>query len=257
MVSGVCARSSFRIQGRSLLVFVLAPKPPYGSWLKELDAWLIRSKGFFAGRPIVFDLSHQHPTHSEFQALIGELRTREIAVIGVEGIDADWLGQGLVPVAGTGQSWMAQATGEPADQPTVPAKTPSPQATKAPEISDAPEAIEVPRRPKPASLLLESPVRSGQSIVFPEGDVTVIGSLASGAEIVAGGSIHVYGTLRGRAIAGAAGDKGARIFCNRLDAELMAIAGLYKTADEMGAHLRGSPAQARHDRGALLVTTLS
>ena len=61
-------------------------------------------------------------------------------------------------------------------------------------------------KPKPTSLLLESPVRSGQSIVFTDGDVTVLGSVGSGAEIVAGGSIHIYGTLRGRAMAGVNGN---------------------------------------------------
>ena len=78
---------------------------------------------------------------------------------------------------------------------------------------------------KPASLLIETPVRSGQSIVFTEGDVTVLGSVASGAEIVAGGSIHVYGALRGRAMAGVTATPRARIFCRKLEAELLAIDG--------------------------------
>src|SRR5262245_63453301 len=59
-------------------------------------------------------------------------------------------------------------------------------------------AAEPPQRQEPSSLLLESPIRSGQSVIFPYGDVTVLGSVASGAEVVAGGSIHVYGALRGR-----------------------------------------------------------
>ena len=84
---------------------------------------------------------------------------------------------------------------------------------------------------KPTSLLLDSPVRSGQSIVFPEGDVTVLGSVGSGAEIVAGGSIHVYGTLRGRAMAGVNGNSSARIYCQKIEAELLAIDGYYQTAE--------------------------
>ena len=63
--------------------------------------------------------------------------------------------------------------------------------------------------------------------------MTVVGSVASGAEVVAGGSIHVYGTLRGRAIAGSTGNADARIFCRKLEAELLAIDGLYRTADDM------------------------
>ena len=76
---------------------------------------------------------------------------------------------------------------------------------------------------KKASLFVEKPVRSGQSVVFTDGDVTVIGSVGSGAEVIAGGSIHVYGTLRGRAIAGVTGDECARIFCRRAEAEFLAI----------------------------------
>jgi septum site-determining protein MinC len=82
-------------------------------------------------------------------------------------------------------------------------------------------------------------VRSGQSLFFPEGDVTIVGSVASGAEIVAGGSIHVYGILRGRAMAGTMGNPAARIFCRKLEAELIAIDGFYKTAEDMDPDLRG------------------
>ena len=80
--------------------------------------------------------------------------------------------------------------------------------------------------------------------------MTVVGSVASGAEIVAGGSIHVYGTLRGRAIAGLLGNARARIFCRRLEAELLAIDGVYSTADEHGpgaARPRGAGVARRRD----------
>ena len=78
-------------------------------------------------------------------------------------------------------------------------------------------------------------MRSGQSIIFPEGDVTVLGSVGSGAEIVAGGSIHIYGTLRGRAMAGVNGNTTARIYCQKIEAELLAIDGFYQTADDIDA----------------------
>ena len=92
--------------------------------------------------------------------------------------------------------------------------------------------------------MLQDPVRSGQSVVFEEGDVTVLGSVGSGAEIVAGGSIHIYGTLRGRALAGATGNSKARIFCHKIEAELLAIDGYYRTADDINASLRNRPVQA-------------
>jgi septum site-determining protein MinC len=102
-------------------------------------------------------------------------------------------------------------------------------------------------RGKTIALVIENSIRSGQTIEFPDGDVTVIGSVSSGAEIIAGGSIHVYGTLRGRAIAGTSGDQTARIFCQDLDAELLSIDGRYRVADNFDPKLRGRPIQARLD----------
>jgi septum site-determining protein MinC len=102
-------------------------------------------------------------------------------------------------------------------------------------------------RAKTVALVIENSIRSGQTIEFPDGDVTVIGSVSSGAEIIAGGSIHVYGTWRGRAIAGTSGDQTARIFCQDLDAELLSIDGRYRVADNFDPKLRGRPVQARLD----------
>jgi septum site-determining protein MinC len=93
--------------------------------------------------------------------------------------------------------------------------------------------------------------------MFPDGDVTVVGSVASGAEIIAGGSIHVYGALRGRAIAGSTGNPKARIFCRSLEAELLAIDGLYKTADDMDAQYRSRPVQAWLSGDAILMAALN
>jgi septum site-determining protein MinC len=110
---------------------------------------------------------------------------------------------------------------------------------------------------EPTSLLLDSPVRSGQSIFFPSGDVTVLGSVASGAEIVAGGSIHVYGTLRGRAMAGASGgNRQARIFCSRIEAELLAIDGFYRTIDDLEESLCARPVQAWLEGETLMISAI-
>src|SRR5690606_18408122 len=97
--------------------------------------------------------------------------------------------------------------------------------------------------PGATTLVIDSPVRSGQSIHHPHGDVVILGSVASGSEILAGGSIHVYGTLRGRAFAGATGNDKARIFCRKNEAELLAIDGWYRTAEDMEASAWGRPIQ--------------
>ena len=113
-----------------------------------------------------------------------------------------------------------------------------------------------PTRPAVTSLVIASSVRSGQTVEFPDGDVTVIGSVGSGAEIVAGGSIHVYGTLRGRAIAGSLGDQKARIFCQNLQAELLSIAGGYRLAENFDPKLRGRAIQAHLDGMGMALTPL-
>jgi len=106
------------------------------------------------------------------------------------------------------------------------------------------------------SIVIREPVRSGQSVIFPEGDVTVIGSVASGAEVIAGGSVHIYGTLRGRAMAGSIGNASARIFCRKLEAELVAIDGIYKMAEDMAPNLRGQAVQLWLEDDAIMAEKL-
>jgi septum site-determining protein MinC len=228
--------SSFRFRGRSFLALALAPELPIADWLRELDGWLRRSEGFFAGRPVVLDLSGVKLTKYDFAGLIAELEARGIRLMGIEGADPTWLGPGLPPLLKGGRT----AGGIDVPNPPAPAKAairrgPTPQAT---------------------SLLLDGPVRSGQTVAFPNGDVSVVGPVASGAEIVAGGSIHVYGALRGRAMAGATGNSRARIFCSKIEAELLAIDGLYKTADAIEADLRGRPIHAWLDGDKIRVVAL-
>jgi len=214
------------------MAFVLAPEPPIGDWLAELDAQIERSSGFFVGRPLVLDLSGLALAKPDIASLLADLQARDVRIMGVEGVDPDCLGPGLPPLLRGGR-----ATGGTAE--TLEASDGPPAAAQAPPF-----------------LLLDSPVRSGQSVVFPNGDVTIVGSVASGAEVVAGGSIHVYGTLRGRAIAGSSGNPRARIFCRRSEAELLAIDGWYKTADDMSRHLHGRPIQAWLENDAIMVAAL-
>jgi len=132
----------------------------------------------------------------------------------------------------------AMRGGRPAPDIEVPADKPAAETEKTTIVRQEAQIVRT-----PASMIVREPVRSGQSVIFPEGDVTVIGSVASGAEIIAGGSVHIYGALRGRALAGSVGNPEARIFCRRLEAELLAIDGVYKTADDMAPNLRGQAVQ--------------
>jgi septum site-determining protein MinC len=216
------------MRGRTFLALVLAPDPPLAGWLVDIDAWIERSPGFFVGRPIILDVAALSLGKLELADLIADLHAREIRIMGVEGTDPSWLGLGMPPLVSNGR-----------------------QAGLI-EVLEAPVPSEISSPPQQAtSLLIDSSVRSGQSLVFSKGDVTVVGSVASGAEIVAGGSIHIYGALRGRASAGSNGDSDARIFCQKFEAELLAIGGLYTTVDSVEAHLRGRPVQAWLDRNTM------
>ena len=97
--------------------------------------------------------------------------------------------------------------------------------------------------PTPAHLVLvDKPVRSGQQVCALQGDIVVLQHTSAGSELLAAGSVHVYGSLRGRVLAGILGDTQARIFCQKLEAELVAIAGRYRLLDEVDTPLKGHPA---------------
>ena len=226
-------RKSIRFCGRSFLAFVLTPEPPIYAWLANLDEWSSQFAGYFAGKPVVLDVSAVTLSNGAIVQLVNELQRRNIRIMGLEGIEQSELGPELPPVLKGGR---AVTVAEPPE-----AAPPDPQ----------------PHQKEPASLLLESPVRSGQSIVFPDGDITVLGSVASGAEIMAGGSIHVYGALRGRAFAGLAGNSRARIFCNKVEAELLAIDGHYRIADDIESSLRSQPIQAWLKDNEMFITPLN
>jgi len=102
-----------------------------------------------------------------------------------------------------------------------------------------------------------APVRSGQQVYAQNRDLTVCAMVGAGAEVIADGSIHIYGALRGRALAGASGQENARIFCREFNAELVAVAGTYKVLEEVPRHLIGKPVQVRLDNGKLLIEELS
>jgi septum site-determining protein MinC len=241
----VQSRISFRLLGRSFLAFVLAPERPLDEWLMELDRKVGSSLNFFANRPIVLDLTSIAPTKMEAEDIVAHLEYRDLRLIAVEGVAADWFPEQLAPIPGTMQPVGMFA---PREDSRLLQPEPPQIVTRQPAADG---------NSKCAALLIDEPVRSGQIITYLDGDVTVIGSVASGAEIIAGGSIHVYGALRGRAFAGANGNSGARIFCNKFDAEILVIDGLYQTADDFDRSLHGTQVQARLDHGIMNIRTMN
>jgi septum site-determining protein MinC len=224
-----------RLKGRSFLALALTPELPVADWLVRLDDLAARSAGFFLRRPVVLDIDGLDIDRQELRELVEQLSSRNVRVMGIEGARTSQLGPDMPPAMTDGRpaaDFEAPAESEKADKDAIDsvesaAPVPAPQQS----VTAAP------------SLIVSRTVRSGQSIFFPEGDVTIVGSVGSGAEVVAGGSIHVYGALRGRAMAGSTGNAEARIFCRKLEAELIAIDGFYKTAEDMEPELRGKAGQ--------------
>ena len=244
-------RHSFRFRGRNFLALVLRPASPVSQWLTELDDWLVRSPGFFNGKPLILDLAGVSLERPEIAGLIRELAGRSVRIMGIEGVEAARLDDSLPPLLTGGRTLgaveAAEAISPAPASPEAAAKTGGASDGKLAAAPDASHrggaAAPSPSRQLP-SMLIETPVRSGQAVINPDGDVIVLGSVASGAEVIAAGSIHVYGTLRGRALAGAYGNESARVFCRRYEAELIAIGEYYKAIEDIESQLRQKPVQA-------------
>lgn len=266
-----------KFKGKSFIAIVLSPEPPFTDWLQEIDRIIVRSPGFFIDRPIILDVRGSKIPIDELEQLLEELSSRSIRVMGIDGVAGTRLKPGMPPSFSGGRlasdidvptPSASDASRDDAEEPAAEktaakpeksAETPKPAAKSNGKASRAPaDALAAPASVvSGSSIVITEPVRSGQSILHPEGDVTVIGSVSSGAEIIAGGSIHVYGALRGRALAGVSGKDCARIFCSKLDAELVSINGLYKVADDFDGALRNAPAQIRFEDETLVFEGLN
>lgn len=238
---------TLKFRAQSLLAYVLEPVPPLADWFLALDAWLARSPTFFIARPVILDMAALDISLKEYRELLSDLARRHIRVMGAENVGRGLVGPHLPPVLSGGRTIDAPTLRE--DAPASPEE----EAPAAREETQAKSATTAGAN----SLIVDGNVRSGQSIVHPDGDVTVIGRVASGAEIVAGGSVHVYGALQGRVIAGISGSQSARIFCTEARAELLCIGGAYVTAESTSSEMEGRSLEARLDGDELKLRILS
>lgn len=218
---------TLQIRGRSFMALILLPEAPLEPWLAALDEQLARAASYFTNKPVVVNLSQLVEPEAHLLPLLGALESRGLKIVSVEHGPAGLLAE---------TKWA-----------TLPDLRPRTEG------EDSALAIPDDALPPPSgnSLVIDKPVRSGQQIMWEHGDVVVLGALASGAEIVAGGSIHIYGALRGRAIAGMREGLEAHIFCRKLEAELLAIDGIYETAEDWDGKLNGKPAHIRLIDGKL------
>jgi septum site-determining protein MinC len=234
MTAHVSPTQNMSFRARSLLAFVLEPTPPVSEWIGALDGWLARSPSFFASKPVILELAGLEISLEEYRELLNGLARRQIRVMAVENPARALVGPDLPPVVTGGRAVNALTVAE----------------------EDATPAAVAPKpKERTNSLIVDANVRSGQSIVH-EGDVTIVGRVASGAEIVAGGSVHIYGALQGRVIAGISGLPGARIFCREARAELLCIGGAYLTAENMNPKTEGRCLEARLDGEKLEIRIL-
>ncbi|MCQ8873207.1 septum site-determining protein MinC [Mesorhizobium sp. LMG17149] len=254
---------SIRFRARSFVAFTLTPEAPLDVWLEGLDHWIGNSPGYFAGRPVVLDLNTLKPDVAAIESLVDVLGHRGIRIYAIELDGHTALEPNLPPVlvgakeATTDGLLPRKAREESFDKAEGRAPEAGPDKDSVGKADASKAGDSEPQVEASGTLMIKAPIRSGQAIVHPHGDVIVLGSVASGSEIIAAGSIHVYGTLRGRASAGALGNRGARIFCRKNEAELLAVDGWYVTAEEMEGVSRGKPVQAFLDGDALRVSTLS
>lgn len=246
-----------RFRGRSFPVLALEPESPISGWIDRLDAYIACSPAFFSRKPIVIDVAKLGLERGPLIDLVGKLGERGIRILGVTGVDPAWAADDLPPILSGGRptaladearrEGVATANGKGGLTPeersafdqiagALAAAGDSSSASESKGASSSETVGVVP-------LVVDAPVRSGQTIFHPQGDVIVIGSVSSGADVIAGGSIHVYGTLRGRAMAGAYGETRSRIFCRRLEAELLAVGGVYLTADEIDKEMHSQNVQ--------------
>ena len=204
-----------RIQGGIFTLMVVRIGDPYDPALEhELEAQVARSPDFFAEAPVVLDLrdSFGCTEVEDFVALKQLLKRHRLMAVGVQHASAL-------------QLRAAQA-----------AELPALVAGASPRRAAA--AAEQKR-----TRIVSEPVRSGRQVYAKGSDLVVVGPVSAGAELIADGHIHVYGALRGRAIAGAAGDTEARIFAQRFAAELVSIAGRYLVNEAMARDCIDQPAQ--------------
>ncbi|MEY3979768.1 MAG: septum site-determining protein MinC [Pseudomonadota bacterium] len=187
------------------------------------------------------------PDSIAWSALIALFRSHRLNPVAVrnapEALEQEIRAHGL-SIDGMDQSLTFELTPPPSPPPSEPAPAPAPAIAPVLDTPRTP-AVDTTASPAPvATKVIDMPVRSGQRVYARGGDLVILATVNPGAEVIADGSIHVYAPLRGRALAGAAGASDARIIGTCMEAELVSIAGVYRTFDDgWPKELKGKPVQ--------------
>ncbi len=211
----------------------------------EMSRRLDAIPDFFANEAVAIDLrklANGSLDIDDLASLLAEYQLNPIGIVATE-TQSEWTGTCELPLVRSHdpRDTIARTRSEQID---VDEEAPPQQAEPAP-------------RADTSSLVIDKPLRSGQQI-YASGDIVALGVVSYGAEIIAGGNIHVYAPLRGRALAGVQGNQDARIFCTCLEPELVSIAGIYRICENtLSDDLRGKPAQIRLENEKLIFEPLS
>lgn len=237
-------KRAFELKGELCTLSVLRLQDTdMGRITRELAAKVKIAPGFFSNTPIIIDLKDLNGSEAllDFTGLKITLIKHGLVPIGVRNAEAKEQEAAI-------QAGLALLRNDPAEYSSFGnADNSRPQRRQW-----DPEPPPPPRK----SLMITRPVRSGQQIYARECDLVVLAQSSPGSELLADGNIHVYGPLRGRALAGVHGDTEVRIFCQSLEAELIAIAGNYKLIDDAETSLKGRPVQIYLQEDHLMISPL-
>lgn len=242
--------ASVAFKGRMMTLTVLeVHDTDIGAIGESVQQQVARSPGFFARMPVLLSVQD---TAVDLAALQECLTAADLVVVGV--LDADeqtaeaarTAGLGVLSSPASARSSERDGGNRRDDSDGVKRNRP-----RQPRANDESQGRENAR--KSPTRLITQPVRSGQQIYARGGDLVVTSSVSEGAEVLADGHVHIYGVLRGRALAGASGDTAARIFCRRFKPDLVAIAGCYKVADAIERDVLGAAVQVHLANDNLLI----
>jgi septum site-determining protein MinC len=217
-----------------MVVGIVDPNDP--ALESRLADHVARHPGYFANAAVVLDLAacQSLATVDGFDRLKALFRRQYLILAGIRNGNATQ----IRAAANAGLATFAVA----------------PEAAPVPDAAPAAMIQAAPALPAQRTRVITQPVRSGTQVYVQGGDLIVLAPVSAGAEVLADGNVHIYGALRGRAIAGAAGDTEARIFVAKLEAELLSVAGHYMISEAIGPEFRGAAVQVALVEGQLVLT---
>jgi septum site-determining protein MinC len=236
-------KCAFELKGElSTLSVLRLQDTDIGRIADELATKAKIAPGFFSSTPIIIDLKNLNSSEIllDFNALKTTLIKYGLVPIGVRNAQAREQKAAI-------QAGLALLRSEPAEH--IP---PGNHNNSKPQYHQSGTDPYPPRK----SIIITRPVRSGQQVYAQKCDLVVLAQTSPGSELLADGNIHIYGPLRGRALAGIHGDREVRIFCQSLEAELIAIAGNYKLINDIEATLKGRPVQIYLQGDHLMISPL-